>query len=67
MDPKNVKIKLKNGHFSMVIFLYNLYIFVWIYKHGCLTDNVYVLDPNNNVITRLWCVLKLKSVYQLFW
>ena len=38
----------------MVIFQYNLYIFVWI-LHGCLTNTVYAMDPNNSVIKRLWC------------
>ena len=38
-----------------VIFLYNLYFFVWIY-HGCKTNTIYVLDPNNSVIKRLWCI-----------
>ena len=32
----------------MVIFQYNLYIFVWIW-HSCLTNMVYVIDPNNSV------------------
>ena len=31
----------------MVIFQYNLYIFVWI-QHSCLTNNVYAMDPNNS-------------------
>ena len=39
-----------NGHFSIY-----LYIFVWIY-HGCLTNTVYAMDPNNSVIKRLWCI-----------
>ena len=39
----------------MVIFQYNLYIFVWI-KHGCLTNTVYAKDPNSSVIKRLWCI-----------
>ena len=39
----------------MVIFQYNLYIFVWIY-HGCLTNTVYAMDPDNRVIKRLWCI-----------
>ena len=38
----------------MVIFLYNLYIFVWIW-HSCLTYMVSALDPNCCVIKRLWC------------
>ena len=45
-----------NGHPKMVIFLYNLYIFVWI-QHGCLTNMVYAMDPNNSVIKRLWCMI----------
>ena len=48
----------------MVIFQYKLYIFVWIY-HGCLTNTVYAMDPNNNVIKRLWCINKnYLSVFQ---
>ena len=39
----------------MVIFQYNLYIFVWI-EHGCLTNTVYAMDPNTSVIKRLWCI-----------
>ena len=38
----------------MVICQYNLDIFVWI-KNSCLTNTVYVMDPNNSVIKRLWC------------
>ena len=41
----------------MVIFQYNLYIFVWIY-HGCLTNTVYAMDPNNSVIKRSRCISK---------
>ena len=37
-------------------FLYNLYTLVWI-QHGCLTNRVSALDPNNIVIKRLWCTL----------
>ena len=44
----------------MVIFQYNLYIFVWI-KHGCLTNTVNALDPNNGVIKRLWCIFLLNK------
>ena len=40
----------------MVIFQYNLYIFVWI-QHGSITNTVYAMDPNNSVIKRLWCTL----------
>ena len=43
----------------MVIFQYNLYIFVWTY-HGCLTNMVYAMDPNNSVIKRLWCNYSFK-------
>ena len=39
----------------MVIFLYNLDIFVWI-QSGCLAKTVFFLDPSNSVIKRLWCV-----------
>ena len=38
----------------MVIFLYNLYFFVWI-QHGSLTNIVYALDPNSSVLKR-WCI-----------
>ena len=38
----------------MVIFLCNLYIFVWI-QQGCLDNIVSALDPSNSVIQRLWC------------
>ena len=37
----------------MVIFLYNLYIFVWL-QHGCLANRVFtnfILDPNNSADT----------------
>ena len=36
----------------MVIFQYNLYIFVWI-----ITNTVYAMDPNSSVIKRLWCTV----------
>ena len=48
----------------MVIFQYNLYIFVWL-EHGCLTSTVYALDPNNSVIKRLWCINRKSSVCKL--
>ena len=35
-----------------LVFLYNLYIFVWI-QHGCLANRVLVLDPSSSVIKRL--------------
>ena len=54
MDPKNVEIILKNDH-KWSFFQYNLYIFVWI-QHGCLTNRVFAVDPNNSVIKRLWCM-----------
>ena len=37
---------------SMVIFLYNLYIFVWI-QHNCLPNMISALDPSNYVIKRI--------------
>ena len=37
----------------MVIFLYNLYIFVWI-QHEYLVKTVFALDPSRSVIKRLW-------------
>ena len=39
----------------MVIFLYNLYIFVWI-QHGCLANMVFAFDPSNSVKKRLWFI-----------
>ena len=47
----------------MVIFLYNLYIFVWI-QYGCKTNIVYALDHNNSVIKRLWCIMQ-KGLYRI--
>ena len=38
----------------MVIFLYNLYIFVWI-QHICVANMVWPFDPSNSVIRRLLC------------
>ena len=38
----------------MVIFLYNVCIFVWI-QQSCLTNTVLALDPSNSVIMRLKC------------
>ena len=38
----------------MVIFLYNLYIFVWI-EHDCLAYTVFALDLSNCVIKKFWC------------
>ena len=43
MDSKNV-CKQK----FMVIFLYNLYIFVWL-QHSCLANTILALDLNNTV------------------
>ena len=40
----------------MVIFLYNLYMFVWI-QHACLANTVFALDPSNSVVKRLWCTM----------
>ena len=45
----------------MVIFQYNLYIFVWI-QHGCLNNTVYAMDRNNSVIKKLWCTLDLDDI-----
>ena len=39
----------------MVLFLYNLYIFVEI-KHGCLTNTVSAGNPKNSVIKGLGCI-----------
>ena len=39
----------------MVIFLYNLDIFVWI-QHGYLANIVLTLDPSSCVIKRLLCI-----------
>ena len=38
-----------------LIFLYNLYILFGI-LHGCLTNTVSALDPNNSFIKQLWCI-----------
>ena len=43
----------------MVIFLYNLYIFIWI-QHDYLDSKIFALDPSNSVIKKLWCNLWLK-------
>ena len=41
----------------MVIFQYNLYIYIFVWKqHGCLTNTVCAMDTNNSVIKRLWCI-----------
>ena len=57
----------------MVIFLYNLYIFVWLHD-GCLANMVFTLDPSNNVTERLWCLLELhlwgisnKYLWEICW
>ena len=42
----------------MVIFLYNLYIFVGI-QHACLANAGFGFDPSNNVIKRLWCIFMM--------
>ena len=42
----------------MVIFLYNLYIFIWI-QYGCLAYTVFTLDPISRVLKGLWCTLKV--------
>ena len=44
----------------MVIFLYNLYIFVWI-QHSCLNKMVFTLDPSNSFIQRLCCIMSVVS------
>ena len=36
----------------MVIFLYNLYIFIWI-QQGYLANTIFALDPSNSVIKSL--------------
>ena len=41
----------------MVIFLYNLDIFVWI-QYNYLAYTVFTLDPSNHVIKQLWCIEK---------
>ena len=56
----------KNGSQKcIVIFQYNLYIFVWI-LHGCLTNTVYAVDPNYSVIKRLWYICCFEMKYPLF-
>ena len=44
----------------MVIFLYNLDIFVWM-QHGYLANTVFTLDLSNHVIKRLWCLFYSKT------
>ena len=39
----------------MVIFLYNLFIFVWT-QHDCLANMVFTWDPSKSVIKKLWCI-----------
>ena len=39
----------------MVIFLYNLFIFVWI-QHGYSDDTVFTLVHGSSVIKRFWCI-----------
>ena len=46
----------------LVIFLYNLYIFVWL-QHGCLADIVLVLDPSSSVIKWLWCNYSCMEIF----
>ena len=41
----------------MVIFLYNLYIFVWI-QQGCFANTVFALDSSNIVIKEVMVKLK---------
>ena len=49
---------------TMVVYLYNLYIFVWI-QTGCLDDKVFTLEPSSRVKKRLWCLEKIDlSLYQ---
>ena len=43
------------GHFFYII--YKVYIFASI-QHKCLANTVFILDPSNNVIKRLWCMSK---------
>ena len=47
----------------MVIFLYNLYIFVWI-KHGCSANTVSALDPNNKCYKE---VVVYKQCFESVW
>ena len=44
----------------MVIFLYNLYIFVWT-QHGCLVNTVFAFDPSISVIKKNKILNKTKT------
>ena len=44
----------------MVIFLYNLDIFVS-KQHSCLANNVFTMDPSNRVIKMLLCICTIIS------
>ena len=51
----------------MVIFLYNLFIFVWI-QNGCLPSTVFALDASNSVIELVvyhWnlCLAEIEGSY----
>ena len=61
VDPKCVVYKQKCIDYIeklrfMVIFLYNLFTFVWI-QHSYLAKMVFALDPSNSATKRLWCIL----------
>ena len=56
MAPKNVSKQTYIDYIEkwpfVIIFLCDLYIFVWI-QYGCLPNSVFVLDSSNSVIKRL--------------
>ena len=48
----------------MVIFLYNLFMFVWI-QLSCLANTVLAFDPTNSFLDRLWCIAYLQTEHIL--
>ena len=44
----------------MIIFLYNLYIFVWI-QNSCLPNTVFDFDPKKNYKEVVVCLMTIKS------
>ena len=45
----------------MIIFLYNLCIFIWI-QDAYIANLIFVLDPSNSVIKRLCCIYIFPTV-----
>ena len=53
-----------NGHFTVK----SVYFCLDIIKHGCLTNMVSALNPNNSVIKRLWYICREGNfVKKYFW